>query len=489
MSARTPISEDEAFRGAVLNGSLRNDQAGQLCMPPMSIEAESSVLGGLLQDNALWDIVGDLVTKGDFYRHEHKVIFEAIDELIKSMRPADVVTVYEHLQRSHKGEEIGGLGYLNSLAQYVPSAANTRRYAELVRERSILRRLLAVSREIATAALNPEGKSVNAILEAAVQRVMAIDAGANDEDWQPGGTGIADVIDRMQAEANGKIKPQIISTGLKDLDERLDGGMRPGEVIVIGARPSMGKSALGLTIGVTTAGAGEPTGYWSGEMPRPQLWNRALSMLSQVHLSRIKRANRLLDADWPSITHGAETIRCLPLYVNDKPAMTIAKMRATARGLKRKRGLRVLVVDYLGLMDGTDPKQPRTYQLEEITKGMKQLAKELGLAVILLVQLSRKVEERVDQMPILSDLRDSGAIEQDADIVIFVHRPWKAKPDLGDEWKYYARLSVAKLRDGEPGYVDLMYVGENTRFGDWPAGMRVPSRAQAARLMNPASQL
>jgi replicative DNA helicase len=467
MNARAPISEEEAF------GADR--QVAQLRIPPNSLESESSVLGALLQDNDCWDRVGDLLTDNDFYRYEHKLIFEAIGTLINASRPADVITVYAHLEKSGKHEEVGGLPYLNSLAQFVPSGANVRRYAEIVRERAILRRLVSAGDEIASAAFNLKGVTVDALLEEAVQKVMGIDAGASDDDWESVSTGIVRVLDRIQDEHSGHSKPDIIPTGLTDLDERLDGGMRPGEVIVIGARPSMGKSALGLTIGVNTSMDGEPTGYWSGEMPKPQLWNRALSMASEVHLSRIKRAERLRDFDWPSITQGVEKLRQLPLHVNDRPAMTIAKLRATARALKRKHGLRVLVVDYLGLMDGTDPKQPRTYQLEEITKGLKQLAKQLGIAVLLLVQLSRKVEERVDQMPILSDLRDSGAIEQDADIVIFVHRPWKAKPDLGDEWKYYAKLSVAKLRDGEPGYVDLMYVGENTRFQDWPEDQQVPT--------------
>jgi len=468
MNARAPITEEEAFRPA-------DREVAQLRIPPNSIEAESSVLGALLLDNDSWDRVGDLLTDNDFYRYEHRLIYAAIGTLINASRPADVITVYAYLEKGGKHEEVGGLVYLNSLAQYVPSGANVRRYAEIVRERAILRRLVSAGDEIASAAFNLKDMTVDALLEEAVQKVMGIDAGASDDDWESVDTGIVRVLDRIQDEASGHSKPDIIPTRLKDLDERLDGGMRPGEVIVIGARPSMGKSALGLTIGVNTSMDGEPTGYWSGEMPKPQLWNRALSMASEVHLSRIKRAERLRDFDWPQITSGVEKLRQLPLHVNDRPSMTIAKLRATARALKRKHGLRVLVVDYLGLMDGTDPKQPRTYQLEEITKGLKQLAKQLGIAVLLLVQLSRKVEERIDQMPILSDLRDSGAIEQDADIVIFVHRPWKAKPDLGDEWKYYAKVSVAKLRDGEPGYVDLMYVGENTRFQDWPEDQAVPT--------------
>jgi replicative DNA helicase len=462
-----------------------NVRAGQVAgefstlrLPPHSVEAESSVLGSLLLDNSAWDGIGDLLVDVDFYLYEHRLVFTAISSLINGRRPADVITVFATLESIGKAEDVGGLDYLNSLAQYIHSSANVRRYAEIVREKSILRRLVSAGNEIASAAFNlQKGSDTDTLLEESVQRLLAIHAGSVDGEWESVGDGLVCVLERIQKEANGASKPDTIATSLRGLDARLDGGGRPGEVIVIGARPSMGKSALGLTIGVNAAMEGEPTGYWSGEMPKAQLWNRALSLASEVHLSRIKRAERLDDRDWSSITEGLERLRKLPLHVNDRTSMTIAKLRSTARALKREHGLRVLVVDYLGLMDGTDPRQPRTYQLEEITKGLKQLAKELGIVVYLLVQLSRKVEERVDQLPILSDLRDSGAIEQDADIVVLVHRPWKVQPDLGEEWKLYAKLSVVKLRDGEPGLIDAMFVGEHTMFQDWPSDVPVPSKA------------
>jgi replicative DNA helicase len=461
--------------GRVIDRPLEIDDP-MLRIPPHSVQAEYSVLGGLLLDNSAWDHAGDLLVAGDFYQYEHRLIFTAIAELVSVSRPADVVTVFEALQSHGRAGDVGGLTYLNSLAQFVHSAANVRRYAEIVREKSILRRLVSAGDEIASAAFNlQKGKGVATLLEESVQRVLAIDVAGADADWESVDTGLVRVLDRIQAEANGESKADIISTGLRALDERLDGGGRPGELIVIGARPGMGKSALGLTIGVHAAANGEPTGYWSGEMAKAQLWNRALALASAVHLSRLKRTELLQQPDWTSITHGVEKLRSLPFHVNDRPSMTIANLRAAARALKRKHGLRVLVVDYLGLMDGTDPRQLRTYQLEEITKGLKQLAKEQGIVVYLLVQVSRKVEERPDQMPILSDLRDSGAIEQDADVVIFVHRPIKVDPDLAAEWKPYALCSLAKVRDGEPGKFDLMYVGENTRFMDWPQNVRVPT--------------
>jgi replicative DNA helicase len=402
-----------------------------------------------------------------------------VGALINAMKPADVITVYELLQKTQgKADEVGGLAYLNSLAQYVPSASNIRRYAEIVRERSCCATWSPRPTTIATNAFNTQGRAVDEILGDAEQLVFGIGEARtrNSDDWIEVDPLVEKFLQRVQDEADGKVKPDVTSTGLKELDERLDGGMRPGEVIVIGARPGMGKSALGLSIALNVAGGGEPTGFLTMEMPAEQVMNRAMSLLSQIHLSRIKRAERLRDHDWPNITDAVEKVRGMPLYISDQSGLNINHVRAKARALKRKHGLRLLVIDYLGLMDGVDPKQPRTYQLEDITKGLKRLAKELGMAVLLLVQLNRSVEQRTDQMPILSDLRDSGAIEQDADIVIFIHRPFKADPKLPDEWKHYAKLNVAKLRDGEPGHLDLMYVGENTHFINWPSDMEVPRK-------------
>lgn len=465
--------EPPAYLSEVPDERSRN--VAQLRIPPHSIAAESSVLGALLLSNDAWDSVGDLLTDADFYGYQHRLIFAAIGQLANACLAADPVTVWERLKTTNSHDEAGGLVYLNSLAQYVPSAANIRRYAEIVREQSVLRRLVSASDEIATAAFNPNGKTVSSVLEESLQRLMAIEAGATEDDWESLEIGIVRVLDRIQDEADGRTKPDVIPTGLTELDERLDGGGRPGEVIVIGARPNIGKSAMGLTIAVNAAESGEPVGYWSGEMSKMQLNTRAMSMRSHIHLTRLKRPERLRDYDWPNITKGVEQLHHLPLHFNDRPGLTIAKMRSTVRRLKRKHGIRLLVVDHLGLMAPTNPRDTRNNQVGEISRGFKQLARELGIVVLLLVQLNREVEKRIDQKPVLSDLRDSGEIEQDADVVFFIHRPYHSKPDLGDEWKYYAELPVAKLRDGEPGSVHVMYVGENTRFDDWPQGTAIPT--------------
>jgi replicative DNA helicase len=448
----------------------------QLRVPPHSIEAETSVIGGLLLDNGAWDRIGDLLTDNDFYRHEHKIIFAAIASLVAANKPADVVTVHGYLQSTGKSDDSGGLAYLAATAQSVSGVSNIRRYAELVRERSILRQLIAAADEIATNAFNTGGKAVVNVLDSAVQKVMGISPDSSGDDWEGMEAGMVRLLDRINDQANGVAEPDFILTGLKDLDDRLDGGMRRGELIIIGARPSMGKSALALSIGMNVAIDRHPVGMFSMEMPKAQVHNRAMSLVSHIHLSRIKRAERLKDFDWPQITSAVETLRNVTFDISDRNQLNINQLRARARGLTRRRGkLGCLIVDYLGLMDGTDPKMSRNYQLEEITKGLKSLAKELDCPILLLCQLSRDVEKRPDPTPMLSDLRDSGSIEQDADIVMFVHRPYKAKPDMADEWKYYAKVVVAKLRDGEPGPVDLMYIGENTHFKDWPAETPVPT--------------
>jgi replicative DNA helicase len=449
-----------------------------LRIPPQSIEAESSVLGGLLLDPAMWDEVADTLTDADFYRYEHRLIFASIAQLCNAGKQVDMLTVFEALRTTGKADEVGGLVYLNSLAQYVPSAANIRRYAEIIRGRSLQRKLIAASDEIGALA-HAGGKDADELIADAEGTIAKLlDTGPKGDDWEGSDDGMATLLARLSLEADGTVKPDVVGTGLADLDHRLDGGMRPGEVIVIGARTRMGKSALALSIIHEAAMVGKCCGFLSMEMPKKQVNNRRMSIETGIHLQRLKLPERLRNDDWPRITQAVEKMRGTQLYVSDTPGLNINQVRAKAKMLKRRRGLRVLVVDYLGLMMGLDPKNLRTYQIAEITTGVKNLAKELGLTVLLLVQIDRKVEQRADQMPTLADLRDSGSIEQDADVVLFVHREIVVKPDLGDEWKQYAKIRVAKLRDGEPGDVDMMYIGENTRFVDWPADMPVP-RSQA----------
>ena len=331
--------------------------------------------------------------------------------------------------------------------------------------------------ELDTASAKAYGEQDAAeLIEAAQTALQRITQGSTQaDDWEGSDVGFSALVQRMDDMAAGRIKSTAVSTGLRDLDDRLNGGLHEGELIVIGARPRMGKSALALSIADHIARARICCGFFSMEMPKSQVYARRLSMAASIHLQRIKIPQRLQDRDWERITREVQDLRETPLYVNDQGGLTITQVRAKAKMLHRRKGMRVLFIDYLGLMAATDPKIPRAYQIEEITKGLKQLAKELRISIVLLVQISRKVEERVDQLPMLSDLKDSGSIEQDADVILLLHREWAAKAGLMEEWKDYAKVRVAKMRDGEPGDVDLRYIGENTLFLDWPADHQPPS--------------
>ncbi|MDQ0068296.1 replicative DNA helicase [Variovorax boronicumulans] len=472
--------------------SLLDADIAALRVPPHSIEAESSVLGGLLMDNRAWDRVGDLLVENDFYRHEHKLTFVAVSSLINACKPADVVTVYAELQKAGTSEQVGGLAYLNALAQFVPSAGNVRRYAEIVRERAILRQLIAATDEIASSAFNVQGKAVDSLLDDAMAKVMAINPEASGDEWESMERMVVSELDMISARADGDDPDRpndFIATGLTRLDDILDGGLRAGQLVIIGARPGMGKTAIADTIGVNVAlHQGLPVGKFSMEMQNHEGGQRALSNVGRIPLHALRRPERMGDESWSRLTRAVETLRGIPFFSNDKGGLNINQLRAKARALKRRHGLKLLIVDYLQLMSGTDPRAPRTYQLEEASRGLKALAKELSVPVIALVQVNRGVEKEQDPMPRMSDIKDCGAIEQDADIIVFLHRPIVVSPDLSPEWKHYAKASVAKQRGGRTGLLDLLYVGENTRFADWPTSEPVPTN-QARIARNSRSEL
>lgn len=459
------------------NFTLEADVA-QLRVPPHSIEAECSVLGSLLLDNFGWDRVGDLLKAEDFYRHEHRVIFETVVALINASKPADVVTVFAELQKGGKTDQMGGLVYLNALAQTTLSAANVRRYAEIVRERSVLRRLISVADEVSTAAFNTQGKGVDGLLDEATAKIMAINPEAAGDEWESMEQMVIQELDMINDRAEGNLteRPKdFIPTGLSDLDEMLDGGTRGGQLIIIGARPGMGKSALADTIGLHAAKLRFPVGKFSMEMQNHEGGQRAISATARIPLHMLKRPERMSNEHWSALTKGIEDLRGLPFYSNEKGGLNINQVRAKARALRRRFGLKLLIVDYLQLMSGTDPRAPRAYQLEEASRGLKSLAKELGIPVIALVQVNRGVEKEADQMPRMSDIKDCGGIEQDADIILMIDRPIQRKNDLDAEWKFYAKGLIVKQRGGRCGPLDFTYIGENTRFADWPTGVPVPT--------------
>ena len=438
-----------------------------------NIEAEHCIIGGLLLDNGAMDRIGDKLKPEHFFTELNREIFTEIAHQIAIGKQADICTVAAAM-----GDKTD-LMTLNSLAQYVPGAANIRRYSDIVIERFKSRALMTVSGEIMELAQD-HSKSIDDRVEAAQGQLAKLIDDAPRDEWVSAYEGMVQHSTVLEARADGNIKTW--PTGLDDLDDILEGGLRPGQLVIVGARPSMGKTALAMTVGVHMAEQ-FTVAMLSMEMPHGELRDRLTAMLGHVSLSSVKRPSRGDGLKWDRVVEGTEKAKRLNFYASDQGGLNINQVRSKARNIKRLHGLNVLIVDYIGLMNGLDSKQPRVYQLEEISRGLKTLAKELDIAVLCLAQVNRKVEERPDSMPNLSDLRDSGAIEQDADVVIFVHRPIQAKPDLGDEWKYYAKASVSKNRNGRCGVMSLSYIGEQTKFSGWAGESPQKTSAKPSRGM------
>lgn len=460
----------------------QEDDLSRLRTPPASVESEQSVLGALLLDNNAWDRVGDLLTETDFFRHDHRLVFGAIGKLVNANKPADVITVMEVLRDAGKLDDAGGIEYLSALSHGVASAANIRRYAEIVREKSLLRKMVAAGDEIITAAYNPQGKNAAELLDHAQELVLQVaEQGqkAGDE-WASVGEGIPWFLDNINELIEGK-QPDVIPIGISDLDEKLDGGIRPGELFTLGMRSGIGKTAFALSAMVHSASLNQPSALFSMEMPREQCNARIVSIKSRVHLSKLKHPERLRDHDWGKITDASEWLGRAPIYINDRTALNINQIRASARALKRRYGLRSLWLDHLRLTRGTDQKQLMTYQLAEVTSGLKSLAKELHVGIGLLVQINRQVDGKTDPMPQLPDIRDTSSVEDDSDKIVFAHRPFKNDPLLPDDWKYFGELSIAKQRDGVLGRLPAMFIGENTCWTNWPSDTPVPTNKVRSR--------
>ena len=452
---------------AGLDGLGQDREVAQLRVPPHSIEAESSVLGGLLLDNSAWDRIADLITDSDFYRHEHQLAFSAIATLVNASKPADVVTVFEHLQNLGKAEDAGGLAYLNSLAQYVPSAANIRRYAEIVRERAVLRKLVGASEEIATAAFNPQGRPVEKILDEAEQKIFKIgeEGSRMKEGFQAMDKLVVDLLDRVQEMADNPNDITGVPTGFIDLD-RMTSGLQPGDLVVLAARPSMGKTAFAINIAEHVAlNEGLPVAVFSMEMGAAQLAVRIVGSIGRINQGHL-RNGKLTDDEWPRLTEAIEKLRNVSLHIDETPGLTPGELRANARRLARQCGkLGQIVVDYLQLMSGSGGSSGdnRATELGEISRGLKMLAKELQCPVIALSQLNRSVEQRTDKRPMMSDLRESGAIEQDADIIMFIYRDEYYNRETCKE-PGVAEIIIGKQRNGPTGTVKLAFLNMLTRF-------------------------
>jgi replicative DNA helicase len=454
------------------NDPSADRQIAQLRIPPHSIEAESSVLGGLLLDNGAWDRMGDLLVDGDFYRHEHKLIYAAIGALINASKPADVITVFEQLQNLGKAEEVGGLSYLNSLAQYVPSASNIRRYAEIVRERSILRKLVSASDEIATNAFNTQGKSVDKILDEAEQKIFNIgeEGSRMKQGFQSMESLVVELLDRVSEMAENPNDITGVRTGFYEFD-KMTSGLQPGDMIVLAARPSMGKTSLAINIAEHVAlNEGLPVAVFSMEMGASQLAVRIVGSIGRIDQGHL-RTGKLTDEEWPRLTEAIEKLRNVSLHIDETPGLTTSELRANSRRLARQYGrLGLIVVDYLQLMSVSSSMndENRATAVGEISRGLKMLAKELKCPVIALSQLSRGVESRTDKRPMMSDLRESGAIEQDADLIMFIYRDDYYNKDSKEPG--VAEVIISKHRNGPTGTVKLAFLKPLTKFENLASG-------------------
>ncbi len=417
-------------------------------------------------DSAAWDQVADRVLAEDFYRNDHRLIFEAVAGLIERNQPCDAVTLSGHLESQGVLDQVGGLAYLGGLARDTPTAANIRAYADIVRERSVLRQLITAGNEIVTNALEPEGREAREIVDAAERVVFEIaERGSRGKvGFQPIKEilpGVVEKIDEMY-HSDGKLTG--ISTGFKLLDD-MTSGLNAGDLIIIAGRPSMGKTTLAVNIAENAAlGAGKSAAIFSMEMSSESLTLRMISSLGRINQGHL-RSGRLSEEDWPRIDSAMTQLSAAKIYVDETPALTPTEVRARARRLKRERGLDLIVVDYLQLMQVPGTKENRATEISEISRSLKALAKELKVPVIALSQLNRGVEQRENKKPVMSDLRESGAIEQDADVILLIYR--EEFYDNNTTRKGIADIIIAKQRNGPTGEVQMTFLGQYTKFENY----------------------
>ncbi len=438
----------------------------RLKVPPNSIEAEQSLLGGLMLDALAWDKVADVVNSEDFYRKDHRLIFQAIASLVDGGSPCDVVTVSEHLDGRSELDDAGGLEYLATLSNETAGAANARAYAKIIRERSTLRALIHAGNEIAGNAFTSDGRTAAEVLDDAERMVFEI-----AEKGTRGKKGFKSLkqilpaaVDRidMLHQSEGNITG--ISSGYNEFD-KLTAGLQDGDLIIIAGRPSMGKTTLALNIAENAAiGSKVPTAIFSMEMPAQQLAFRMISSLGRVDQTHLRTGN-FPDEDWSRINTAVQLMSEAPIFIDDTPGLSPVEIRARSRRLQREHGLGLIVIDYLQLMQVPGNKENRATEISEISRSLKALAKEMECPVIALSQLNRSVEQRTDKRPVMSDLRESGAIEQDADLIVFIYREEVYNQDTPR--KGVADISIAKQRNGPIGDFPLTFVGRYTKFENW----------------------
>ncbi len=433
-------------------------------VPPHSIEAEQSVLGGLMLSGRAWDEIADRISEIDFYRTDHRLIFRALGALVDTQKPRDVVTVSEWLNHSSQLEEAGGLSYLAALAQETPSAANIVAYAEIVRERAVLRQLIETGTDIANAAYFPQGRDSKTLLDFAESRVFSIadESSRSGQGFANISSVLGEAVERIHSIFESGASITGVPTGYDKFDE-LTSGLQPSDLIVVAGRPSMGKTTFAMNIAEHTAmSQNEAVAIFSMEMPGEQLAMRMLASLGRVELQKL-RTGKMNDPDWSRINSAVSMlVQKQNLFIDDSPALTPTELRARARRLKREHGISLIVVDYLQLMQVSGSSENRATEISEISRSLKALAKELSVPIIAVSQLNRSLEQRTDKRPIMSDLRESGAIEQDADLIAFIYRDEvydEESPDKGT-----AEVLIRKQRNGPIGTVRLAFLGQFTRF-------------------------
>ena len=436
-----------------------------LRLPPHSVEAEQAVLGGLLLDNTAWDRVSGVLADADFYRRDHRLIYRGIAELVERSEPADAVTLADHLQQTGQLQEVGGLAYLGSLARDTPTAANIGAYADIVRERAVLRRLIEIGGEIATSAYDTQGRTAEQLIESAEQRVFEM---AERGQRRAGIVTLRSIlpatIDRIDALYHKEGELSGIATGFDKLDSMTD-GLQNGDLIIVAGRPSMGKTTFAVNIAEFAAiKRGVHTLVYSMEMSAEALAMRLISSIGRVDHSQL-RAGRFPDEDWSRITAAVNQLTNAPIYIDETPALTPGELRSRSRRLKREHGLGLIVIDYLQLMQVPGTKENRATEISEISRSVKALAKELKVPIIALSQLNRSVEQRQEKRPVMSDLRESGALEQDADVIAFIYR--EEVYDKDTPRRGIADIIVAKQRNGPTGEFMLTFRGEHTRFENY----------------------
>jgi replicative DNA helicase len=442
-----------------------------LKVPPHSLQAEQAVLGGLMLDNSTWDTVADRVTEEDFYRRDHRLIFRAIAELAEKNQPLDAVTLSEWLEHNNLLHEVGGLPALGLLAQNTPSAANIKAYADIVRDKSVVRQLISVGNRVAGSAYEAEGRNTSELLNEAEKLVFDIAEQGNrgKRGFKSIRTLLTAAVDRIDMLSQQDNPLTGVSTGFTDIDE-MTAGLQPSDLIIVAGRPSMGKTTLAVNFAENAAIKHQvPVAIFSMEMPGESLALRMMSSLGHIDQHKI-RTGKLDDDDWPRLTSAVSLLDTAPIFIDDTPALTPMEMRARARRLKREHNISLIVIDYLQLMTIGNTRENRTTEISEISRNLKALAKELNVPVIALSQLNRSLEQRSDRRPVMSDLRESGAIEQDADVIMFIYRDEVYNEE--SPHKGLAEIIIGKQRNGPIGTRLLTFRGQFTRFENYVSDNR-----------------